>query len=156
MMGYEEVLKRKGYKLPEIGEAIGLYVPVTISGQLLFTSGLLPELGDELVYQGKLGSEVTTEQGKEAARLCALNALAVMKAQLGDLAKVKRILRVVGYINSAPGFTGQPSVLNGASEVLIDIFGEAGKHARLAIGVAELPLNASVEIEVIAEIDPEH
>ncbi len=151
-MIYEQELEKRGYTLPEIPEALGLYLPAMVANGFIFTGGLLPELDNKLTHEGKLGETLTAEQGAEAAKICALNALAVMKAEIGDLDKIKRIVRLVGYINSTPSFTDQPKVLNGASQFFIDILGENGKHARLAIGVASLPLNSPIEIEVIAEL----
>ena len=148
----EQILKERGYQLPALAEAMGLYVPAVKVNDLVFTAGLLPEIGDDLKFAGKLGKDLTIEQGQRAAELCALNALSIIKEVIGDLDKIKRIVRVVGYINSAPGFTDQPKVLNGASKLLIDIFGERGKHARLALGIAELPINAALEMEMIVQV----
>jgi len=152
-MKYEQKIEEKGYKLPPVAEIMGVYVPAVKAGDMVFLAGVLPEVGDKLLYEGKLGKELTIEDGREAAKLSILNALATIKDCIGDLDKVKRFVRMVGYINSAPGFTGQPKVLNGASEVLVEIFGDKGKHARLAIGVAELPANAPVELEVIVQVE---
>jgi len=128
------------------------YVPVVRAGDLLFLSGVLPSRDGQLILTGKLGQGITIEQGMEAAKVAALNALAIVRGEVGSLDKVKRIVKMVGHIASAPGFTDQPQVLNGASDLLVQIFGEAGKHARVAVGAAELPRQAPVEIELIVQV----
>jgi len=128
----------------------GAYVPAVRSGSLVFTAGQLPLVDGALVVTGKLGAEVGTEQGRDLARTCALNALAAVDGLIG-LDAVAQVVKVVGFVASAPGFTAQPVVLNGASELLGEIFGAAGRHARSAVGVAELPLGAPVEIELVVE-----
>lgn len=148
---YEDRLKELGYSLPEPPKPIASYVPSVKVGKLLFVSGVLPIVNDTLPYVGKLGREVTLEQGYEAAKVAALNALSIIKSSLGSLEKVERFVRLVGYVASTDGFTEQSKVINGASDLLIQVFGERGKHARVAVGVAELPRGAPVEIEMIVQ-----
>ncbi|MEV1198781.1 RidA family protein [Microbispora rosea] len=148
----EERLAELGLTLPEVVPPLAAYVPAVRTGDHVYTSGQLPLVKGELGVTGKVGAEVSAEEAKEQARICAVNALAAIKALVGDLSQVVRIVKVVGFVASAPGFTGQPQVVNGASELLGEVFGEAGKHARSAVGVAVLPLDAPVEVEVIAEV----
>jgi enamine deaminase RidA (YjgF/YER057c/UK114 family) len=136
--------------VPPVAAPAGAYVPAVRSGSLVFTAGQLPLVDGALVATGKLGAEVGTEQGRDLARTCALNALAAVDGLIG-LDAVAQVVKVVGFVASAPGFTAQPVVLNGASELLGEIFGAAGRHARSAVGVAELPLGAPVEIELVVE-----
>jgi enamine deaminase RidA (YjgF/YER057c/UK114 family) len=131
---------------------VAAYVPAVRTGNYIYTSGQLPMVAGELVAVGKVGADVTPEVAKEGAQACALNALAAAAAVAGGLDSIKRIVKVLGFVASAPDFTGQPGVVNGASEILGKIFGEAGQHARSAVGVSGLPLNAAVEVELIAEI----
>ncbi|NLU83376.1 RidA family protein [Rhodococcus sp. HNM0569] len=140
-----------GITLPPVAAPVAAYVPAVVSGTHVYTSGQLPLLAGELTVAGKVGAEVTEEQAKDAAKACALNALAALDAAAG-IDSVVRIVKVVGFVASADGFTRQPFVVNGASELLGEIFGDAGQHARSAVGVAELPLGAPVEIELVAEI----
>ncbi|MCH7688124.1 MAG: RidA family protein [Planctomycetes bacterium] len=149
----EERLKELGHELPPAPEAVGFYIPVIRTGNLVVTSGQLPFVGKEIVFTGKLGAELHEQEGFDAARICVLNALAQIKACVGDLDQVKRIVRVEGNVHSAPGFQGQPHVLNGASELLVEVFGEKGKHTRTALGINEMPLNAAVQISVWAEVE---
>jgi enamine deaminase RidA (YjgF/YER057c/UK114 family) len=128
------------------------YVPAVLSGNLLFLSGLLPLSDGKLAYEGKLGSHVSVEEGCEAAKLTAISALALIKRELGGLDQVARVVRLCGHVASAPGFTLQSQVVNGASDFLVDVFGEIGRHARLALGAAELPLNAPIELELIIQV----
>jgi enamine deaminase RidA (YjgF/YER057c/UK114 family) len=128
------------------------YVPAVRAGNLLFLSGVLPIQDGQLAFCGKLGRDLTVEQGMEAARLALLNALAIAKQEVGSLDRITRVVKVVGHVASAEGFVQQPQVINGASDLLVAIFGEAGRHARVAVGAAELPRGASVEIEVILSI----
>ena len=130
------------------------YVPAVRTGNYVYTSGQLPMVDGSLVATGKVGAEITAEQAKDLARICALNALAAVKAEVGDLAAVRRVVKVVGFVASAPDFTGQPGVINGASELLGEVFGDRGVHARSAVGVAVLPLDAPVEVELLVEVDP--
>ena len=149
----QEKLQALDAMLPEAPNPVGSYVPVVKSGKLLFTSGMIPVEKGELKYKGTVGSiAVSVEDGPAAARLCVLNALAVIKKEIGDLAKIKRIVKLTGFVSSAPSFYQQPAVINGASDFLVEHFGETGKHARSAVGVAALPLDASVEIELIVEV----
>ncbi|MBA3790299.1 MAG: RidA family protein [Rubrobacter sp.] len=145
-------LRDLGYELPPVATPAGSYVPATRSGNLIFTAGQLPLKDGNLAFTGKVGDTVSVDDAKEAARICALNALAAVSAEAGGLNGISRIVKVTGYVASAPGFNGQPEVLNGASELLGDVFGESGLHARSAVGVAELPLNASVEVEIVVEV----
>lgn len=142
-------LQELGLVLPAASTAAAAYVPAIRSGNLVFTSGQLPLRNSAMAATGKVGSHVTVEVAAEMARTCVLNALAAVAA-VGDLDQV-RILKVTGFVASAPGFNGQPAVINGASELLVDIFGANGEHARSAVGVAELPLDAPVEVELVAE-----
>ena len=145
-------LAELGLTLPEVARPLAAYVPAVRSGALVWTSGQLPIVDGAVVATGKVGAQVDVERAAELARICALNALAAVAAEVGDLASVRRIVRVVGYVASAPGFIGQPQVVNGASELLGQLFGAAGVHARSAVGVAVLPLDAPVELELVAEV----
>ena len=150
-MSARERLAELGVELPAVAKPLAAYVPAVRTGDLVYTSGQLPLAGGELVRTGKVGADVTPEDAKAAARICALNALAAIDALVG-LDEVTRVVKVVGFVASAPGFSGQPSVVNGASEFLGEVFGDAGVHARSAVGVAELPLDAPVEVELIVEV----
>ncbi|GLW98303.1 RidA family protein [Microtetraspora sp. NBRC 16547] len=141
-----------GLTLPEVVAPLAAYVPVVRTGDYVYTSGQLPMVGGKLAVTGKVGAEVSAEDAAAQARICALNALAALKSVVGDLSNVVRIVKVVAFVASAPGFTGQPQVANGASELLGEILGDAGKHARSAVGVAVLPMDAPVEVELIAEV----
>jgi enamine deaminase RidA (YjgF/YER057c/UK114 family) len=152
--GPETRLRELGLELPAVSTPAGAYVPATRVGHLVFTAGQLPFQGGELYRTGKVGDEVSPEEAYEAARLCALNALAAAAAETGGLDRIDRIVKVTGFVASAPGFNGQPGVLNGTSELLGEVFGEAGLHARSAVGVAELPLDAPVEVEIVVVSDP--
>ena len=145
-------LRELGYELPEVPQPAGSYVPAVRAGALIFTAGQLPFRHGSLPYTGKVGGPVSVEEAQDAARLCALNALAAVEAEAGGLDHTVRIVKVTGYVASAQGFTRQPEVLNGASDFLGQVFGDAGTHARSAVGVAELPLNSPVEVEVVAEL----
>jgi enamine deaminase RidA (YjgF/YER057c/UK114 family) len=148
----EERLAELGIELPPPPSAIASYVPVRVSGNLAFVSGQVPMVNGELQHPGKLGAEVTVEQGADAARRCALQALSALREALGSLDRVRGVVRVSVFVASAPGFTEQPKVANGASDLLLEVFGETGRHARAAVGAAELPLGASVELALVAEI----
>lgn len=150
--GYEHKLKDMGLELPEAPKPVATYVPAVRSGDLLFLSGVLPMRNGQVAFSGKLGRELTVSQGAEAAKVAVLNALAIAKQELGSLDAITRVVKVVGHVASAEGFAEQPQVLNGASDLLVAIFGEAGRHARVAIGAAELPRHAAVEIEVILAV----
>ncbi len=151
-MSFELRLKELGIALPAAPQPVANYVPVVRVGDLLFLSGVLPSENGQLVMTGKLGVEVSIEQGMAAAKLAVLNALAIMKAETGSLDRVQRVVKMVGHIASAPGFTDQSQVLNGASDLLVAVFGEAGRHARVAVGAAELPRRAPIEIELIVQV----
>lgn len=140
-----------GVTLPAVAKPLAAYVPAVQTGKLVYTSGQLPLVQGDLTHVGKVGTAVTPEQAKTAARTCALNALAAIDAVVG-IDNVTRVVKVVGFVASAPGFSGQPGVVNGASEFLGEVFGDAGIHARSAVGVAELPLDAPVEVELIVEV----
>jgi enamine deaminase RidA (YjgF/YER057c/UK114 family) len=152
MAGPEARLRELGHELPPVPEPAGSYVPATRAGTLLFTAGQVPFQGGELAKTGKVGDALTVEEAQEAARVCALNALAAAAAEAGGLNNISRIVKVTGFVASAPDFNGQPQVLNGASDFLGEVFGEAGLHARSAVGVAELPLDAPVEVELVVEL----
>jgi enamine deaminase RidA (YjgF/YER057c/UK114 family) len=137
--------------LPTPAAPLAAYVPAVRTGNLVYTSGQLPLIGGQVTHAGKVGAEVTPEEAKTAARTCALNALAAIHALVG-VDSVTRVVKVVGFVASAPGFNGQPGVVNGASEFLGEVFGKAGTHARSAVGVFELPLDAPVEVELIVEV----
>jgi enamine deaminase RidA (YjgF/YER057c/UK114 family) len=148
----EERLAALGHTLPPVAAPVAAYVPAVRSGDLVWTSGQLPLVDGALPLTGKVGGDVTPEQAKELAARCALNAIAAIRAEVGELVRVRRVVKVVGFVASTPGFTGQPGVVNGASELLGDVFGDAGVHARSAVGVAVLPLDAPVEVELVVEI----
>lgn len=148
-MGYEDKLNELGLTLPQPPKPVATYVPAVLAGNLLFLSGVLPMQDGQLAFTGKLGRDLTVAQGADAAKVAALNALAIAKQELGSLDRINRVVKVVGHVASAEGFTDQPHVLNGASDLLVAIFGEAGRHARVAVGAAELPRRAAVEIEII-------
>ena len=145
-------LAELGLTLPQVVPPLAAYVPAVQSGNYVYVSGQLPMVEGKLPYVGKVGADVTVEQGTDLARICALNALAAIDALVG-LGRVVKIVKVTGFVASAAGFTGQPAVVNGASQLFGDVLGELGRHARSAVGVAELPLGAPVEVEVIAEVE---
>jgi enamine deaminase RidA (YjgF/YER057c/UK114 family) len=146
-----ERLAELGITLPAVAKPLAAYVPAVRTGNLVYTSGQLPFQAGDLTHSGKVGAEVPPEQAKIAARTCALNALAAIDGLVG-IDAVVRIVKVVGFVASAPGFSGQPGVVNGASEMLGELFDDAGAHARSAVGVSELPLDAPVEVELIVEV----
>ena len=148
----EARLRELGIELPDVPAPGGAYVPATRAGTLVFTAGQLPFEEGELHKTGKVGDAVSVEEAKQAARLCALNAIAAAAAEAGGLNNLRQIVKVTGFVASAPEFNDQPQVINGASELIGEIFGEDGLHARSAIGVAELPLDAPVEVELVAEL----
>lgn len=152
-MSVESKIAELGLSLPPVATPAGAYVPAIVSGNLVFTAGQIPLVDGQLMATGKVGAEISPEFAKEIAQRCALNALAAVKSVIGDLDRVKRVVKVVGFVASTPDFTGQPGVLNGASEFLGAVFGESGKHARSAVGVASLPLDAPVEVELIVEFE---
>ena len=149
----EERLSALGRALPAVTPPVAAYVPAVSTGSYVYTSGQLPMVDGKLAATGKVGAEITPEAAKELAATCALNALAAVKAEIGDLGRVRRVVKVVGFVASAPDFTGQPGVVNGASELFGQVFGEAGQHARSAVGVPVLPLDAPVEVELIVEVN---
>jgi enamine deaminase RidA (YjgF/YER057c/UK114 family) len=152
MSRIETKLTELGLVLPPAVKPVAAYVPTARTGNLVFTAGQIPMAAGQLKHKGRLGAEVTIEQGYECARICAINCLSALKAELGDLDRVVRVVKVVGFVASAVGFVDQPKVINGASELLVEVFGEAGKHARSAVGVAELPLGSPTEVEMIVEV----
>lgn len=145
-------LEQLGLELPTVVPPVANYAPAVRTGSIVYTSGQLPMVDGALVSTGKVGAAVSPEQAADLARTCALNALAAVDGLVG-IDAVVRIVKVVGFVSSAPGFSGQPAVLNGASDVLGEIFGDAGVHARSAVGVSELPLDAPVEVEIIVEVE---
>ena len=151
----EDRLGALGLRLPPVAAPVAAYVPAVRSGPYVHTSGQIPVVDGKPAETGKVGAEVSAERAKELARLCALNALAAVKSVAGDLDRVTRVVKVVGYVASAPDFTGQPQVVNGASELLGQVFGERGQHARSAVGVAVLPLDVPVEVEIQVEVPVE-
>ena len=151
-MSIKEKLSSLGLTLPTAAAPVAAYVPAVKSGNLVFTAGQLPVVDGKLVLTGKVGSDVTAEDAKKMAEICALNALAAISL-VADIDQIEKIVRVGGFVNGAPGFVAIPAVINGASELLIKIFGDVnGKHARTAVGVAELPLNAPVEVEMVVQL----
>lgn len=149
----EKRLKELGIELPEAPKPAAIYIPAQQTGNLVYTSGQDCRKDGVLIYEGKVGKDLTIEQGQEAARQTMINCLAVLKGHLGDLDRVKKVVKLLGFVNSAPGFVEQPYVINGASKLLEEVFGEAGKHARSAISSNELPFNTPVEIEMIVEVE---
>jgi enamine deaminase RidA (YjgF/YER057c/UK114 family) len=153
-MSVDERLRELDIQLPPPPQALASYVPVVVAGGFAFVSGQVPVVEGTLMHPGKLGSDVTVEQGQEAARRCAIQALSALAAELGTLDRIRRIAKVDVFVASAPGFTDQPKVANGASDLFAEVFGDAGKHARAAVGVAELPLGACVEVALVVELNP--
>jgi enamine deaminase RidA (YjgF/YER057c/UK114 family) len=149
----EDRLQQRGLQLPPKPSPMAQYVSAVSTGNLVFVAGHGPHRDGELIYKGKLGQDVDVERGYEAAQLVALNMLASLKAEIGDLDRVKRVVKLLGMVNCVPGFGQQPEVINGASDLLVDIFGERGRHARSAVGMASLPRGISVEIEMIVEVE---
>jgi enamine deaminase RidA (YjgF/YER057c/UK114 family) len=150
-MNATQRLAELGIELPPVVPPVAAYIPAVRTGNLVYTSGQVPMQNGKLPQTGKVGGEVSPEEGKALARTCALNALAAVHSLVG-IDNVTRVVKVVGFVASAPGFHGQPGVINGASELLGEVFGDAGKHARSAVGVAELPVDAPVEVEIIVEV----
>lgn len=148
----EERLADLGLEIPEVVPPVAAYVPTVRTGSYVFTSGQVPMKDGALVAQGKVGESVSLEAAYDCAAQCALNAVAAIKAEIGDLSAITRVVKVVGFVASAPSFTDQPKVINGASELLSKVFGDAGVHARSAVGVAALPLDCPVEVEMIVEV----
>ncbi|HEX3783381.1 MAG TPA: RidA family protein [Pseudonocardiaceae bacterium] len=150
-MAWTDRLAGLGIELPPVAAPVAAYVPAVHTGTLVYTSGQLPFVDGQLAVTGKVGAEISPEEAKAQARTCALNALAAVHALVG-IDSVQRVVKLVGFVASADGFTGQPGVINGASDLMREVFGEAGQHARSAVGVAELPLGAPVELELIVEV----
>ena len=148
----EHRLAELGLAVPEVAKPVAAYVPAVRSGDHVFTSGQLPMQEGALMRTGKVGAEVSADVAAECARQCALNALAAIRAELGELSRVRRVVKVVVFVASTPDFTGQPQVANGASELLGQVFGDAGRHTRSAVGVPVLPLDAPVEVELLVEV----
>jgi enamine deaminase RidA (YjgF/YER057c/UK114 family) len=148
----EDRLAALGLALPPVAAPVAAYVPAIRTGSYVYTAGQLPMAEGKLLAAGKVGAGVSAEEATRLARTCALNGLAAVASVAGGLQAIRRIVKVTGFVASSPGFTGQPQVLNGASELLLEVLGEAGRHARSAVGVAELPLDAPVEVELIAEV----
>ena len=152
MSNVEERLRQMGLELPEPPTPVAAYVPAMRTGNLVYVSGQIPRVRGEVQFRGHLGSDLTIEDGRAAARLCALNALAAVKKEIGDLDRVSRIVKVTGFVSSAAGFNEQPKVVDGASVFLNELLGEKGRHSRSAVGVNELPLGVAVELEMIVEV----
>jgi enamine deaminase RidA (YjgF/YER057c/UK114 family) len=150
-MTAEERIRDLGIELPEVPAPVGLYQPLTRTGPLLFISGQVPMQDGAPMRRGKCGENVTVDEAADLAWQCSLQALAIVREHLGSLDRVRKVVRVAGYVASSPGFIEHPRVINGASQILVEVFGEAGRHSRIAIGVAELPFNAPVEVEYIFE-----
>jgi enamine deaminase RidA (YjgF/YER057c/UK114 family) len=148
----EERLAEMGLAVPEVAKPVAAYVPAVRSGNHVYTSGQLPMRQGELITTGKVGGEVSPDEAYECARQCALNAIAAVRAEIGELSRIKRVVKVVAFVASTPDFTGQPAVANGASELFGEAFGDAGRHARSAVGVPVLPLDAPVEVELVVEV----
>jgi len=151
-MSPEDKLKELGIKLPEAPKPLGSYVPSVQIGNVFYLSGMLPLINGTLIRTGRVGESVSLDEAREDAKTATINALSVLKSSIGNLDKVKRCIKISGYIASAPDFTEQPKVLNAASDLIFEVFGEAGRHVRTAVGVNVLPLNSTVEIEFIFEV----
>ncbi len=150
----EEKLSRMGLALPPAPTPAGVYVPTVRTGNLVFVSGQVPKQDGEIRFRGSVGDSLSLEDGQQAARLCALNALAAIKGEIGDLALIRRVVKLTGFVRSATDFTAHPQVIDGASEFLIELFGDRGRHSRAAVGVGSLPLGVAVELEMIVEVEP--
>ena len=154
MSAVEQRLADLGLSVPEVAKPVAAYVPAVVAGDLVFTSGQLPMKNGELMHTGKVGGEVGHEEATSCAQQCALNAIAAVKSMIGDLDRVAQVVKVVVFVASTPDFTGQPQVANGASELLGNVFGDAGVHARSAVGVPVLPLDSPVEVEIVVRVAP--
>ena len=150
---FEKKLKDFGFTVPQPPAPMGLYVPAVRTGSLVFCSGQGPSVDGVLKFVGKIGDTLTLEDGQQAARICALNCLAEVRSVIGSLNRIRRIVHLRGFVNSAPGFFDQPKVVNGASQLMLDVFGEAGRHARAALGTSNLPSNIAVELEMVVEVE---
>lgn len=155
MASIEARLQELGLQLPEAPRPVAAYIPAKRAGELVFISGQVPFRNGQLIYTGKVGVERTQQEGFQAAELCALNALAIARTFLGSLEKIEEIVQVGGFVNCTPDFVNQPEVINGASELLVKVFGEKGRHARSAVGVSSLPRNATVEVEMVVRVKVE-
>ena len=153
MSTVEKKLESMGLALPQVAAPLAAYVPAVRSGAHVYSSGQLPLIEGSLRTTGRVGAEVSAEEAGDLARICALNALAAVKSVIGDLDRIRRVVKVVGFVASTPDFTGQPAVVNGASELFAKVLGDQGLHARSAVGVATLPLGAPVEVEIIVEVE---
>lgn len=151
-MAIDDNLRSLGITLPSPPAPAGSYVPVVVSGNLAFVAGQIPVEAGQVKFKGKVGKDLPVEAGQQAARLCTVNALAQLKAALGSLDRIERVVKVTGFVSCAPDFTEQPRVINGSSDLLVQVFGEKGKHARAAVGVSSLPMDSAVEVEFIVEI----
>ncbi|KKM12305.1 endoribonuclease [Clostridiales bacterium PH28_bin88] len=151
-MSFEKKMEEMGIEIPEAPKPVAAYVPAVKIGDFVYTSGQIPFVKGDLKYKGKIGKDLDEKEGYEAAKVCALNCLSAIKGIVGSLDKIEKVVKVTGFVNSAPGFNLQPKVVNGASELLGEIFGEAGQHARSAVGVSELPIDAAVEVEMIVKV----
>ena len=149
---FDQILHERGIVLPTPPQPVGSYTPVMVTGNLVFVSGQIPVQEDQVKFKGKLGKDISVEVGQQAAKLCIINGLAQLKVAIGQLDRVNKIVKLTGFVNSDPCFTEHSKVVNGASDLLVDIFGERGKHARAAVGVNSLPMDSAVEIEFIAEL----
>jgi enamine deaminase RidA (YjgF/YER057c/UK114 family) len=154
-MTIEDKLRQMGLELPDPPAPVAAYAPTVRTGNLVFVSGQVPREKGELKFRGHVGGDVSVDDGRAAARLCALNALAAVKKEIGSLDRIERIVKLTGYVSSAAGFTDQPKVIDGASVFLVELFGDKGRHARAAVGTNELPLGAAVELEMIVEVTSE-
>jgi enamine deaminase RidA (YjgF/YER057c/UK114 family) len=150
---YEKKLHDLGHAVPQVPAAMGLYVPAVRTGSLVFCSGQGPSVEGVLKFVGRVGDTLTLEDGVQAARICALNCLAEIRSVIGSLNNIRRIVHLRGFVNSAPSFFDQPKVVNGASQLMLDVFGEAGRHARAALGASNLPSNIAVELEMVVEVE---
>ena len=153
-MSIEEKLSQMGLPLPSAPTPAGAYVPTVRTGNLVFVSGQVPKQDGKIRFRGSIGDNLSLEDGQQAARFCTLNALAAIKGEIGDLALIRRIVKLTGYVRSATDFTAHPMIIDGASELLIELFGERGRHSRVAVGVGSLPLGVAVELEMIVEVEP--
>lgn len=151
-MTAEQAVASLGITLPTPPAPAGSYVPVVVTGNLVFVAGQIPVEAGQIKFRGKVGKDVPIEAGQQAARLCTVNALAQLRAALDSLDRIKRIIKVTGFVNCEPSFADQPKVINGASDLLVQVFGEKGRHARAAVGVSSLPMESAVEVEFIVEI----
>lgn len=148
----EERIKELGYTVPEAPKPLAAYIPAIKTDKLVFTAGQLPVVGGKLIAEGRLGAEVSNEVGTKATEICALNCLSVIKSEIGSLENIEQVIKVTVFVNCVDGFSAQPQIANGASEFLVNVFGDSGKHVRSAVGARGLPLNAPVEIEMIVKV----